>query len=197
VNQPYQGRAGDDDTQASTSPAGPVDPVDAEMADLAGQLDADAALVDDVAGRLVALELELAERTADVQRVHAEYANYRKRVDRDREVVRDNARAELLTELLTVLDDIDRAEAHDELVGGFRSVGEGLRATVSKLGLDRYGVPGEPFDPVVHEALTHMLSNDVVEPVCIEVFQPGYRIGERIVRPARVAVAEPEVESTG
>jgi molecular chaperone GrpE len=196
VNQPDQGRAGDDDVLASTSPASQVDPVDAEMADLAGQLDADAALVDDVAGRLVALELELAERTADVQRVHAEYANYRKRVDRDREVVRDNARAELLTELLTVLDDIDRAEAHDELVGGFRSVGEGLRATVSKLGLDRYGVPGEPFDPVVHEALTHMLSNDVVEPVCIEVFQPGYRIGERIVRPARVAVAEPEVEST-
>jgi molecular chaperone GrpE len=198
MTQPYEGRDGDDDVLASSSPAGPVqpDPVDQEMVDLVGQLDADAALVDDVAGRLVALELELAERTADVQRVHAEYANYRKRVDRDREVVRDNARAELLTELLTILDDIDRAEAHDELVGGFRSVGEGLRATVTKLGLERYGVAGEPFDPVVHEALTHMLSNDVIEPVCIEVFQPGYRIGERIVRPARVAVAEPQVEST-
>jgi molecular chaperone GrpE len=196
MSQPYEGRAGDDDGQASTSPTDPLDQVDVEMADLAGLLDADAALVDDVAGRLVALELELAERTADVQRVHAEYANYRKRVDRDRDLVRDNARVELLTELLTVLDDIDRAEAHDELVGGFRSVGEGLRTTVSKLGLERYGVAGEPFDPVVHEALTHTLSNDVVEPVCIEVFQPGYRIGERIVRPARVAVAEPQTEST-
>jgi len=165
--------------------------VEAEIVDLEGQLDVDTALVDDVTGRLVALEAELAERTADVQRVHAEYANYRKRVDRDRELVRDNALVDLLSELLTVLDDIDRADTHGELVGGFRSVGESLRATVVKLGLERFGAPGEPFDPAMHEALTHTLSPDVARAVCVDVFQPGYRLGARVVRPARVAVAEP------
>jgi molecular chaperone GrpE len=166
--------------------------VDRQMADLEGQLDADAALVDDVTGRLVALEMQLAERTADVQRVHAEYANYRKRVDRDREQVRDNALVDLMSELLTVLDDVDRADAHGELVGGFRSVGESLRATVAKLGLERFGEAGDPFDPALHEALTHTYSPEAGEPVCEQVFQPGYRLGARVVRPARVAVAEPE-----
>jgi len=165
--------------------------VEAEIVDLEGQLDVDAALVDDVTSRLVALETELAERTADVQRVHAEYANYRKRVDRDRETVVAAAKASVVLDLLTVLDDIDRADTHGELVGGFRSVGESLRATVVKLGLERFGEPGEPFDPTLHEALTHTLSPDVVEAVCIDVFQPGYRLGARVVRPARVAVAEP------
>jgi molecular chaperone GrpE len=171
--------------------------VEQQIADLEGQLDADAALVDDVAGRLVALELELAERTADVQRVHAEYANYRKRVDRDREQVRDNALADVLTELLTMLDDVDRADDHGELVGGFRSVGESLRATVAKLGLERFAQAGDPFDPALHEALTHMYSAETTEPVCSQVFQPGYRLGARIVRPARVAVAEPAEPESG
>jgi molecular chaperone GrpE len=134
----------------------------------------------------------LAERTADLQRLQAEYANYRRRVERDREAIRETAVANVLGNLLPVLDDIGRARDHGELEGGFKSVGEALEATVERLGLQRYGAPGDPFDPVVHEALTHTHSAEVTEPTCVDVFQPGYRIGDRVVRPARVAVADPE-----
>jgi molecular chaperone GrpE len=134
----------------------------------------------------------LAERTADLQRLQAEYANYRRRVDRDRDVVRDTAVANVLANLLPVLDDIGRARDHGELEGGFKSVGEALEQMVERLGLQRFGVAGDPFDPTVHEALTHSHSADVTEPTCVEVFQPGYRLGDRVVRPARVAVADPE-----
>jgi molecular chaperone GrpE len=138
------------------------------------------------------LERALAERTADLQRVQAEYANYRRRVERDREAVRELAVANVLTSLLPVLDDIGRAREHGELEGGFKSVAEALEATVEKLGLSRFGEAGEPFDPTVHEALTHTHSAEVTEPTCVQVFQPGYRVGDRVVRPARVAVADPE-----
>jgi molecular chaperone GrpE len=142
--------------------------------------------------RVAQLETALAERTADLQRVTAEYANYRKRVDRDRLATQEQALANVLVHLLPVLDDIGRARAHGELEGGFRSVAEALEATLGKLGLVRFGEPGEPFDPTVHEALTHHLSSDVPEATCVEIFSPGYRLGERLLRPARVAVAEPE-----
>ncbi|NHC46583.1 nucleotide exchange factor GrpE [Motilibacter sp. K478] len=137
------------------------------------------------------VEQQLAERTADLQRLTAEYANYRKRVDRDREAVREAALANVLTSFLPVLDDIDRARSHGELVGGFKAVADSLAAVIDKLGLTRFGEPGEPFDPTVHEALMHEYSADVTEATCVTVLQPGFRIGERIVRPARVAVAEP------
>ena len=138
------------------------------------------------------LTRQVAERTADLQRVQAEYANYRRRVDRDREVIRETAVANVLTNLLPVLDDIGRARDHGELEGGFKSVGEALEQVVEKLGLERFGAAGDPFDPTVHEALTHTQSPDVSETTCVEVYQPGYRIGDRVVRPARVAVADPE-----
>jgi molecular chaperone GrpE len=154
-------------------------------------LAAEEAAAELVEGDLAALEAELSERTADVQRVHAEYANYRKRVDRDRELVRDQAAASVLAELLTILDDIDRAREHDELSGGFKSVAEALEATVEKLGLERYGAAGEPFDPTVHEALIHSEDESVTETTCMAVLQPGYRYAGRVVRPARVAVADP------
>jgi molecular chaperone GrpE len=134
----------------------------------------------------------LAERTADLQRVTAEYANYRKRVDRDRLAVREQALANVLNALLPVLDDIGRAREHGELVGGFKSVAESLESAVTKLGLTTFGTEGEPFDPKVHEALTHSYSADVAEPTCVHILQPGYMVGERILRPARVAVAEPD-----
>jgi len=137
------------------------------------------------------LETQLAERTADLQRLQAEYVNYKRRVDRDRGVVRDNATAAVLTALLPVLDDIDRAKMHGELTGGFKAVAESLERTVSSLGLVRFGEPGDPFDPQVHEALMHDLSDDVDGPTAQTILQPGYRIAERIVRPARVAVVEP------
>ena len=139
----------------------------------------------------VLLEQELGERVADLQRVQADFTNYRRRVDRDRDVVRDTATATVLTRLLPVLDDIGRARGHGELEGAFKSVGEALEQAVTSLGLITFGAAGEPFDPMVHEALTHTVSDEVTEATCVEVFQPGYRIGDRVVRPARVAVAEP------
>jgi len=134
----------------------------------------------------------LAERTSDLQRLQAEFSNYRKRVDRDRITVREHAVAGVLTELLPVLDDIGRARDHGELTGGFAKVSESLETAVAKLGLITYGSKGDPFDPTVHEALLHSYSAEVSEPTCVEILQPGYRIGERVLRPARVAVAEPE-----
>src|SRR6516225_1921411 len=133
----------------------------------------------------------LAERTADLQRLQAEYANYRKRVERDRLAVREQALANVLTELLPVLDDIGRAREHGELAGGFKSVAESLEAAAVKLGLASYGEDGDPFDPKLHEALMHSYSPDVAETTCVRILQPGYKVGDRILRPARVAVAEP------
>jgi molecular chaperone GrpE len=143
------------------------------------------------------LEAQVAERTNDLQRLQAEFANYRKRVDRDRQLVAEQALASILIGLLPVLDDIDRAREHGEVEGGFKIVADNLETTLTKLGLVRYGEAGEPFDPTVHEALTHGYSSDVAEPTCAAVLQPGYRVGERVLRPARVAVLEPgEPDST-
>jgi molecular chaperone GrpE len=135
---------------------------------------------------------QLDERTADLQRLQAEYVNYRRRVERDRVAVREQAIAGVVTDLLPVLDSIEKAREHDELVGAFKSVGESLETTLGKLGLEKFGSVGEPFDPNVHEALTHVPSADVTEEQILEVYQPGYRIGERVVRPARVVVAGPQ-----
>ena len=135
---------------------------------------------------------KVAELTSDVQRVQAEYVNYRRRVERDREAVREGAVINALVELLPILDDIGRARSHEELKGGFKVVAESLEAAVGKLGLIPYGEDGDPFDPRLHEALMHEFSGEVSEPTCVSVLQPGYRVGERVVRPARVKVAEPE-----
>ncbi|HEV2640710.1 MAG TPA: nucleotide exchange factor GrpE [Actinocrinis sp.] len=143
------------------------------------------------ATELQGVQTALDERTGDLQRLQAEYANYRRRVDRDRVTIADQGRAKVLTELLPVLDDIGRARDHGELEGGFLRVAESLEASLVKLGLEQYGTKGEPFDPNIHEALMHMVSSDVEEDVCAEILQPGYRLGERILRVARVAVAQP------
>jgi molecular chaperone GrpE len=138
------------------------------------------------------VERQLAERTADLQRLQAEYVNYKRRVDRDRELVRQNATYGVLSSLLPVLDDIDRAREHGELEGGFKAVADSLDRIVSGLGLTKFGAPGEPFDPNVHEALAHGHSPDVTETVVEHLAQAGYRIGDRVVRAAKVTVLDPE-----
>jgi molecular chaperone GrpE len=152
----------------------------------ANDLAAEAELLE---GDVSAAQGKVAELTEDLQRVHAEYANYRKRVERDRVQLREMVTADVLAEFLPVLDDIDRAREHDELHGAFKTVGETIETTVTKLGLERFGSEGEPFDPTVHEALTSEANDEVSEPTVIRVYQPGYRQGERLIRPARVAVA--------
>ena len=175
-----------------------LDPVTGELRPEAPKPPAPAAEAAPAAPANDGVAAELAERTADLQRVQAEYMNYRRRVERDREAVRELAVIAALNEFLPVLDDVGRARAHGELVGGFKVVAESLEAALGKLGLVSYGEVGDPFDPNVHEALLHEYSAEVNEPTCVEVLQPGYKVGERIMRPARVRVAEPElVDPTG
>ena len=142
--------------------------------------------------RVAELTAEVAERTADLQRLSAEYANYRRRVDRDREAVQVGARAQFVGELLTVLDDVERAGTHGDLHGPFKSVADKLVAVVQKLGLEPFGTEGEPFDPAVHEAVQHE-STDASGPtttVVSTVMRRGYRIGDRVLRPAMVGVVD-------
>jgi molecular chaperone GrpE len=146
----------------------------------------------EVESDLQGVDTKVVELTADLQRVHAEYANYRKRVDRDRDTNRDLAVGSALAELLPVLDDIGRARDHGDLEGAFKSVAESLEATVARLGLERFATAGDPFDPTIHEAITHTLTPEVTGPTCVQVFQPGYRYKTRVLRPAIVAVADPE-----
>lgn len=136
-----------------------------------------------------------AERLADLQRAQAEYFNYKKRVERDREAQKDATTARVLESFLPVLDDIYLAREHGDLEGTpFEKIADKLDATLTKLGLTPFGAVGEPFDPTHHEALMH-IEAEVPEgsqgTTVVQVMQPGYRLGERMVRPARVAVADP------
>jgi molecular chaperone GrpE len=133
----------------------------------------------------------LAERTADLQRLQAEYVNYKRRVDRDREASRELVIGSVLTELLGILDDVGRAREAGELEGAFKAVAESLERVTEKLGLVKFGEKGDTFDPRIHEALLHNYSDEVDGPTATMVMQPGYRLGERVLRPARVAVSEP------
>jgi molecular chaperone GrpE len=141
-----------------------------------------------------------AERLADLQRLQAEYVNYKRRVDRDRAMVQELAVHSVLEALLPVLDDIHAARQHGDLESGpFAAIAEKLESVLGKFGLVRFGATGESFDPSLHEALMHApwpgdgsLPEDVDATTVVQVFQPGYRAGERVIRPARVAVADPE-----
>jgi molecular chaperone GrpE len=153
----------------------------------------------EVAGAAIESDVEVIERrvselTSDLQRIHAEYANYRKRVERDRDVVRDQAMASVLVEMIPVLDDIGRARAHNELDGAFRAVAESLEQITQRLGLEPYGTQWDAFDPAVHEAIGHEQREDIPEgaqgQVCSAVHQPGYKFNGRVVRAALVTVAE-------
>nr|WP_249714649.1 nucleotide exchange factor GrpE [Micromonospora sp. NBRC 107566] len=141
---------------------------------------------------LESVRAELAERTRDLQRVTAEYANYRKRVDRDRSLAAEQTTGAVLSTLLPVLDDLDRARDHGDLVGPFGSVAEQLIAALGKFGLTPFGEKGDAFDPTRHEAVAHTTSAEVTEPTCVDVMRRGYLLGERLLRPAMVAVADPE-----
>ncbi len=149
--------------------------------------------VAEVAGGVEADSFDLtATLTADLQRLQAEYSNYRKRVERDRAVASEIAVASVLSELLSTLDDIARAEVHGELTGGFKSVAEQLINVTTKLGLEKYGQDGDEFDPQIHEALMHETSSEVNSAIASKILQPGYKFKERVLRPARVAVTQPE-----
>ena len=132
-----------------------------------------------------------AERLADLQRVTAEYANYRKRVDRDRELIRDMSTSVALEQLIPILDDISRAREHGDLTGTFSTVADALSTVTKRLGLVEFGKVDEDFDPSIHEALSTMEDESVQSQKVGTVAQVGYKVGERILRPARVIVKQP------
>ena len=134
----------------------------------------------------------VAALTEDLQRLQAEYSNYRKRVERDRALAAEVAISSVLLEFLAVLDDLDRAASHNELSGGFKAVADQIIATTAKLGLEKYGEAPAAFDPNIHDALMHETSNEVKETTVTKVLQPGYKYKERVLRPARVVVSDPE-----
>jgi molecular chaperone GrpE len=148
--------------------------------------------VDEVLNEATVVVDEVATLTSDLQRLQAEYANYRKRVDRDRVSTTEFAFASVLLEFLPILDDLDRAAEHGELTGGFKAVADRINATVEKLGLTKFAQAPVTFNPEIHEALMHETSKDVTEPTATKILQPGYKFKERVIRPARVAVTDPE-----
>jgi molecular chaperone GrpE len=137
------------------------------------------------------LQARLSERTADLQRLQAEYVNYKRRVDRDRDLTRRVALEGFVKDFLPVLDDLRSAREHGELTGAFKAVGDEVERITSRHGLETFGAKGDPFDPHIHEALMQVAAEGVDGPTCVEILQPGYRLGDRVLRPARVAVGEP------
>ncbi|MDK3255514.1 nucleotide exchange factor GrpE [Blastococcus capsensis] len=138
------------------------------------------------------LARQLAERTEDLQRVTAEYANYRRRIDRDRSLVVDQAAERFATQLFPIVDDIERARDHGDLTGAFKLVADRILGLLDGLGVAAFGVAGDPFDPSLHEAVMHDTSADVEVPTATTVLRQGYRRGDRVLRTAMVAVTEPE-----
>jgi molecular chaperone GrpE len=137
-------------------------------------------------------EALVAERTADLQRVHAEYANYKKRVDRDRGLAKQSGIEAVILDLMPVLDAIQLAQQHDDLAEGSKMIVDEFVKITTKHGLVTFGAVGEPFDPVKHEALMQVPLDEPVEVVTVsQVIQPGYELKGRVIRPARVAVANP------
>ena len=166
-------------TQAGATPDEVVD-----------EVAADEAVLDELVGEELLLLTQLEERTADLQRVHAEYANYRKRVERDRDEVRRAAQASVVEQLLPVLDDFGRAEEHGELVGSFKQVADNILVALTRAGLKPFGTVGDEFDPTIHEALTVIDDPSATSDTVANVFQPGYLFGDKVLRPARVVVAQ-------
>lgn len=160
----------------------------------AGESEADG---DEIEDDLTSARRDLADLTGDLQRLQAEYLNYKRRVERDRELIRENATYAALAPIIEVLDTIDRAREHGPLEGGFKAVADQLERVVAGRGLTKFGTVGEPFDPTVHEALSHIGQDpDVEVTTCKVIAKAGYRIGDRVVRAAQVLVVDP-VEPTG
>lgn len=138
------------------------------------------------------LQRQLDERTQDLQRLQAEYLNYKRRVERDRELITENATFKALSPVIDVLDTVDRARESGEVEGGFKAVVDQLERAVAQAGVTKFAEPGDAFDPQLHEALSHMGVDADVQVTTVKVVaRAGYRIGERVVRAAQVLVVDP------
>lgn len=178
------------DDGATPEPGGDAEGAEAELTvdDILAAASDDGQAADDA---VAVLQSTIEERTRDLQRITAEFQNYRKRVERDKARASELATAGVLQSLLPVLDDMDRARDHGDLNGPFGSVAEQLLSALAKHGLESFGTKGDAFDPQIHEAVAHMQMPGVDGPTCIDVMRSGYRLGDKLLRPALVAVAEP------
>lgn len=134
---------------------------------------------------------QVAVLTSDLQRLQADFQNYRKRVDKERIESTEIVTSLVLAKFLSALDDIDRAQEHGELTGGFKAVADQLTSTVSNLGLTKFVDTGVTFNPHIHEALMHETSSEIHETQVTKVLRPGYKFKDRILRPAQVIVTDP------
>lgn len=179
---------GDDDFLAAEGPDVETSLSDADEAFLNGQGD----LPDGTPAPPGAADQD-SEHLADLRRVTAEYANYRRRTERERDAIRDRATGDAARAILPVLDDLDRAEAHGDLAEGgpMTAIAQKLRGAVAKLGITPYAEQGEPFDPHQHDAIFQRESPDVTRPTVSDVVERGYRIGDTVLRVAKVVVDTP------
>jgi molecular chaperone GrpE len=192
-----EGSAGDPSAELPHEAEAEEEPVAAEPA-VDEDVDVDVAMApaDEEVDELTATKAALEERTADLQRLQAEFLNYKRRVDRDRELIRQNATYHALAPITEVLDTVDRAREHGDLDPGFRAVAEQLERVVTGLGLTKFGEVGDPFDPRIHEALSHIGEDPEVTVTTNKVVaKAGYRIGDRVVRAAQVLVVDPPFET--
>jgi molecular chaperone GrpE len=178
--------------QPAGTPAAPTAPVREEQMSEHETTVVDEAPPAPAAGPAGDLEGQLAERTEDLQRVTAEYANYRRRVDRDRSLVVDQAAERFALQLFPIVDDIERARDHGDLTGAFKVVADRVLGLLDGLGVAAFGTAGDPFDPALHEAVIHDTSSDVSVPTATTVLRQGFRRGDRVLRTAMVAVTDPE-----
>ncbi len=187
VRSPAGAAPGPAEPAAADDPADPADDAAAEDA-AADDAAADDAVTD--AAELVVAAAQVAELTEDLQRLAAEYKNYRDRTQRELAEAKVRGRVEVISALLETLDDIDRARSHGELDGPVKAMADNLTAALSKLKVESFGAVDDPFDPAIHEAMTHAEGEGLSQPICSSIYQPGYRLGDRIIRPARVGVTE-------
>ncbi len=195
AQEPPQGYDGPDNAQEpAEESAGSAAEDELTVDDILGaEQNVDAAAEDAV---LADLESALLN---DLKRLQAEYANYRRRTEDQREREIERAKGEAVKGLLPVLDDLDRATKHGDLVEGtaFAAIGEKVRSVAEKLGVVSYGDVGEAFDPQQHEAIFQAPTPGVTEPTILEVVEVGYRLGSVELRPAKVVVAVPADPATG
>lgn len=190
-NSEYAGPESENPQQSASNASDSPDSQTANEDVAQGQPDAIDEALADLVEDLGPISKE-AELLADLQRLQAEFVNYKARVERDRDVARNNAIAEVLRALFPALDDLARAEAHGDLEGSpFAAVANKLRAAGDKFGLKQFGEKGEIFNPELHDALVQTPSASVTEASVADVIEPGYLLGERVIRAAKVAVFVP------
>lgn len=189
---------------SENQPQEPLDPQGEELSEQTRQ-EIDEALagaeapvegsVEEPTDRVAELESLVAERTLDLQRLQAEYVNYKRRVDRDRQMAKQQGAEGIVRELMPVLDSIHMARQHDELSGGFKMVADELGKLAEKHGLVAFGEVGDEFDPNLHEALMQVPLPGATITCVSQVMQRGYQMNERVLRPARVAVSDPDPDA--